>query len=259
MMRWSSKRSLCCGAACLLALATAGCESSDTIAPEGSTIDMTASPAQIVLDTNNRQTSPVLILATVRSGIGVPLAGQDVRFTTNTGILTFPGTSTPAAGIPVETDDDGNARVELNEATTSATITATSGKATDTLNLTAAKGEIAQILLTVTTASFTSCSDTLDMTATVLDAVGMPVENVSISFQSTTSGHPALSFTNNPKLTDASGEVPSTMSFSNQTECQNKCGTDMSGNDQDCSFTIQAKTTFGTKTSNAVDITDLVN
>ena len=219
---------------------------------------MTASPAQIVLDATNLQTSPITILATVRSSMGVPLVGQDVRFTTNTGILSFPGTSTPAAGVPVETDGHGNARVELNGATTSATITGSSGKTTDTLNITAAKGEIAQILLSVTPTSFSSCSDKISMTATVVDSDGAAVKDVSISFERITSGGPALSFTNNPKLTDASGQVTSEMSFSNQTECQNKCGTDTNSNNLDCSFTVHAKTTFGSFTSNRVDITDLV-
>jgi len=252
-----AKHSALRSVALLLGALLLACQSSEVVAPDGATIDMTPSPGQIVLDSTNTQTSPITILATVRSAIGVPLSGQDVRFTTNTGILTFPGTSTPAAGVPVATNQHGNALVELNGATTSATITASSGKATDTLNITAAKGEIAQILLQVTPTSFSTCSDTLNLTATVVDSAGAPVEAVSIGFK-VTSNAPPLSFTNNPSLTDANGKVTSVMSFSNQTECQNKCGT-VSGSNQNCSFTVHAETASGSITSNKVDITDLVN
>ena len=244
-------------AAVLLCALFLACQSSEVVAPDGATIDMTPFPAQIVLDSTNTQRFSITIVATVRSSIGVPLPGQDVRFTTNTGNLTLPGTTIPAAGVPVATDNHGNAVVELSGATTSATITASSGKATDTLNITAAKGEIAQILLQVTPTSFSTCSDTLDLTATVVDSAGDPVQGVSIGFKAT-SNAPQLSFTKNPSLTDATGKVTSEMSFSNQTECQNKCGT-VSGSNLDCSFTVHAENASGLFTSNNVDITDLVN
>src|SRR5207247_10766186 len=89
---------------------------------------MTANPASMILS-GGVQVEPVTVVATVSNSIGVPLSGQDVRFTTTAGSLD------PAAGSPVKTDSFGNATSILTDARQPPTITAKSGKATQTLQL----------------------------------------------------------------------------------------------------------------------------
>src|SRR5262249_51457881 len=147
-----SKRYLARGVAVLLAATIAGCESSDVIAPDGSTISLAANPATILL-VQNVQAAPVEIIATVSNSIGVPLPGQDVRFTTTA------GTMNPPAGQPVTTDDLGNAVVILTEARQPPTITAKSGKATATLQLQTATCLISAISLSPSSLQLNTCND----------------------------------------------------------------------------------------------------
>jgi Bacterial Ig-like domain (group 1) len=228
-------------------LVLASCVHSDTIAPDGATIDLSATPAQVVLS-SGVQTSPVSILATVRDTVGVPLPGQDVRFTTSSGILD------PPAGTPVTTDNDGNAIVTLTGATTGPTITAKSGKASATLTLNAGTGELSTILLSPSPLSISNCSDTKMLTATALGPSGTPVEGVSIAFVFVDTGATFLTgtFDPNPDVSDVNGEVVTTVTFV-QTDCQTKCG---SGNS--CSGRIQAQTIGGGIKSNEVNIIDQV-
>src|SRR5262245_49907342 len=145
----------------LLVLAVA-CDESETIAPDGSTITLNANPAQVIQDDSGQQIVDVMVVATVRNSIGVPLPGQDVRFTTNSGVLTPPGNT------PIETDDLGNASCVLTDATVGPQITATSGKAAANITLSAAKGEVSSILLNISATDLNDCSDTFDLTATAL-------------------------------------------------------------------------------------------
>ncbi len=101
------KRYLVRAAALCATLILGACESGDVIAPDGSTIALSASPAQIVL-AGGIQQDPVTIMATVFNSIGVPLSGQDVRFSTSSGVLD------PPAGTPVTTDRFGNGHSQLD-------------------------------------------------------------------------------------------------------------------------------------------------
>jgi hypothetical protein len=235
-------------AAFLVGFLVIGCESSEVVAPEGATIDLTATPAQIVL-ANGVQNSPVTLLAVVRNGIGVPLPGQDVRFTTTSGILD------PVAGTPVETDDNGNAICTLTGATTGPTITVSSGKAMDTLTLTAATGVLATIQLAPGIVPISSCGDTPTLTATALDPDGDPVEGVSIEVIVTDAGGssvPNISFPDSPGVTDAMGEVTFTLTLV-AGDCNTKCGSGMT-----CTATFVARNLGQTVQSNPATLQDNV-
>jgi hypothetical protein len=163
-----------------LLLGALACEDSDKIPPEDSTISLAASPATILLS-NGVQADDVIILATVYNGIGVPLPGQDVRFTMNSGDLT------PMAGTPVRTDSIGNATTILRNARTTTTITAKSGKATADLQLQTTTCDIQSVDL-VGSLNFTSCDSSspdgkVTLTATVTDTSGDPCADVSVVFK----------------------------------------------------------------------------
>jgi hypothetical protein len=231
-----------------LLLLSLGCEDSETIAPDGSTITLSPNPAQIIQDSDGNQVVPVTILATVRNSIGIPLPGQDVRFTTNNGVLTPPG------GTPVETDELGNAVSVLTDATAGPMITATSGKATASLTLTAAKGEVSSILLNISPDSdLDDCSDTFDLTAMAIASDGTGVEGLQITFEFTTTG--STNFTGNLPLsgvTDVNGEVTRTL-IPNLTTCSARC--EPSG--ADCTSRVRAR--GGLIVSDELEIRDQIN
>src|SRR6185295_5558313 len=73
------------------------CQDSEKVPPADSTVSLSANPAQMII-VGGVQLTPVTLIATVRNGIGVPLPGQDVRFTTTNGQLT------PLGSTPIRTD-----------------------------------------------------------------------------------------------------------------------------------------------------------
>jgi hypothetical protein len=250
-------RSILGTAVCLLVLALPSCESSDTIPPDGSEITLSANPAQIILLTGT-QSSPVDILATVRNGLGVPLPGQDVRFTTSSGVLT------PVAGTSVETDDDGNALSVLNGAKVGPTITATSGTATAQLTLTATTGQLAAIILSPDPLILDGCSQkSFDLTATALNPNGDPVAGVTLFFEFVTSGPTEVTGTFTPSggvSADDTGTAPDpeegevkTRLDINETTCLDLCI------GADCTATIRVRDQGGTIFSNIVTIQDQVS
>ena len=232
-------------AALLLTFAVAGCQKSDVVAPDGATISLTSNPATIVVS-NGVQVSPVIILATVSSGIGVPLPGQDVRFTTTSGSLD------PPTGTAVRTNNDGNAFTELTIATQAPTITAKSGKATASLTLQTATCNLAKITLNPGPLGLSaSCNDTFDLTAAALDTADKPCAGILIQFSfdpanpsTTVSG----TFKPVQKSTDAQGEVITTLAINNA-DCTAKCP-----GSKDCGGGILA--TSGSVKSSPVLITD---
>ena len=215
-----------------------GCEDSEVVCPDGATVTLAANPAQIVLVGGVQDVNiPVDIIATIRSEIGVPLPGQDVRFDTTSGVLT------PTVGLPVTTDDFGNAHSILTLATVGPTITGTCGKATDTLTLTAASGLLSSIQLTPSSFTVNTCSDMPTFTATAFDPDSDPLENVSLEIFVENAGQndvPNISFPNSPAVTNAMGQVTFTFNFSDSTDCNNKCG---GGNT--CLATLKVRNTFG--------------
>ena len=203
----------------LLALLYGACEKSDTVAPDGSTISISATPANILLN-GGVQDSPVNIIATVRNGIGVPLPGQDVRFTQTSGSLD------PQAGTPVSTDSFGNALTILTLATQTTTITAQSGKATATLALQTTTCNVSTIALSLNTFNFIDCSDKFDLTVTVKDSSNDPCVGVNVSFASTTTSTPpstdvTLVIQPGSKTTDIAGEATTEVKLDGN--CGNKC------------------------------------
>jgi hypothetical protein len=206
-------------AAGALLLAAAACEDSDTVAPDGSTITLAATPATILVS-NGIQATEVTILGTVRNSIGVPMSGQDVRYTTTSGFLT------PLAGTPVESDDLGNAITFLNGATTTTTITAQSGKATATISLQTISCNIQNIAVDPSPVSFTACPDDIVLTATVTDTDNEPCAGILITFKSTVASLPpedvALIFSPGSRASDANGEVTTTVSL-DQSTCSTRC------------------------------------
>ena len=207
-------------AAVLAASFIVACESSEVIAPDGSSITLSATPSQIVLS-GGIQTAPVTVLATVFNQIGVPLPNQDVRFTTSSGVLDPPG------GTPVRTDDFGNATTILTQATTGPQINARSGKVTATpITLNAATGILSSISLSVTPDQLIdSCSDTFTVTATATDPDGELIRGVTVVFGFGQTGDTFVIASFNPPqgITDISGKVTTTLDPSD-TDCLTKCG-----------------------------------
>jgi hypothetical protein len=208
-------------AAVSLALLYGACQKSEVVAPDGSTLSLSATPATI-LTAGGTQTDPVFILATVRNSIGVPLPGQDVRFTNTSGSLD------PQAGLPVPTDSNGNALTTLTGAKTTTTITATAGKATATLTLNTASCSISGISINTTPQTFTSCNDRFDIIATVTDTTGAPCVGVIVTFDAEVPGGGTapdtdVSFKFQPPSnpTDSNGQITTTISLG--ADCSTDC------------------------------------
>jgi hypothetical protein len=230
-MTTGSRRNLRWTAVFLLTVAVAACQKTDVVAPDGSTISLVSTPATIVL-AGGRQASPATILAIVSNSIGVPLSGQDVRFTTTSGTLD------PVAGTPVRTDSHGNAISILTDATQGPTITAKSGKATQTLQITTATCNLSTITFGPGPIFLNNCATTFDLTATALDTAGDPCQGVIITFSFVPTSTPTTdiggSFNPLSAPTDVNGELTTTLTIDNQS-CTAKCpGT------QQCTGSIEA-------------------
>jgi hypothetical protein len=214
-------------AAALLAVVIAACQKSEVVAPDGSTLTLAATPA-VIVTSGGEQTVAVTILATVRDTIGVPLPGQDVRFTTTSGLLT------PQAGLPVATDEIGNATTILTKATTATTIAATSGKATANVQLQTVSCNISSIAVDPSQITFTSCDTSVDgsgsftLTATVADTTQQPCAGVVVTFNSKSTVTPLptgdITFVISPGSgsTDAAGQVQTKVTL-NSADCSSKC------------------------------------
>ena len=235
----------------LLVLAAIACQSSETIAPDGSTISLAATPA-VIVTSGGVQANDVTILATVRNTVGVALPGQDVRFTTTSGVLT------PQAGLPVSSDEFGNATTVLTGATTTATIAATSGKATASITLQTASCNIATVTLSGTL-NFSTCQAALPggsgtLTATVTDTAQLPCVGVAVSFTAiptngaVQAGDVAISLSPAQSTTNSTGTVQTTVTLDTQT-CSTKC------TGKDCNVSKQnIQATAGSITSALVPV-----
>lgn len=203
-----------------LAAALLACQKTDVIAPDGATISLTANPATIILAGGIQDPSkPVTIIATVSNSIGVPLSGQDVRFTTTAGALT------PQAGTPIETDSFGNATSILREAQQPPTITAKSGKAEKSLQIQTSTCALADIALSLSSLQLLTCNDTFSVTATATDTAGDPCVGILINFTMTgsnTATDVTGSFNPGSHTTDVDGEATSTLTINSST-CTSKC------------------------------------
>jgi len=235
-----------------LLIAAAACDDSETVAPDGSTITLSPTPATILIS-NSIQSGEVTVLATVRNAIGVPLPGQDVRFTTSSGVLD------PRAGTPVPTDDDGNAITILDKATTQTTLTAQSGKAIATFQLPTVTCNIQNIALDQAALNFTACTGPgsfFVLRATVTDTSNDPCVGVLVTFKSTVASLPAtdvaLGISPGSSTTDNNGEVSTTVSL--DSNCSSRCP------GQDCNTSLQSiVASGGGTTSDPVTVNISIN
>jgi hypothetical protein len=239
-------------AGCLLIIPLLGCEDSDVIPPDGSTITMNARPSTIILDSSGVQTGPITVLATVRNSLGLPLPGQDVRFTTTSGVLT------PNAGTSIETDSDGNANTILSIARQSATITATAGAVSQTLNLSTSTCALSSVGISPSPITLTSCSAndlTFDITATAVDTANDPCVGVQVVFRQIVADPDTdvpLQFSPGSATSNSLGEVRTTLSIQ-EANCSSLC---FPAGD-DCGTQFEA--VVGSVKSPAVDVVDSVN
>lgn len=242
-----TRRSVGRGMALAIVLLAVGCESSETVAPEGSTITLSANPAVIVLSGGVQQ-SPVDITATVLNSIGVPLPNQDVRFSTTFGVLT------PIGQTPVPTDENGNATVVLTNATQSPTITARSGKASGMLSLQTATCNLSSITLNPTPLVLEDCMATFELTVEAIDTDDAPCPSILVQLEFVPTATPmtdvAGSFNPGSARTDSAGQVISTLTISS-----NSCSMLCEGG-KTCTGQIRASS--GTTNSSLVPITDNV-
>ena len=143
-------------AAALALLALASCEDSDTIPPPGSTIVVSGNPTTVVLGTapecntllQEAMCGTAEVVATVSNELGLPLPGQDVRFSNTAGLIFLGSTANPqlVSNLPIETDQFGNARVNLITTLTT-TVEARSGTAIGTLTFNTVQGNLSAITL----------------------------------------------------------------------------------------------------------------
>jgi len=181
------------------------------------------------------------VVATVSNALGVPLPGQDVRFTNTAGLL-FTGTVSnpmPISGLPVLTDQFGNARVNLVTATT-ATVTARSGTAMGNLTFNTVQGNLSAIILNndttqpgcgTSTTNVTSCNQTVCLVTTALDTSGSGLPGIVLNFnlQNNTVLGNRFNGTFNPAqpTTDANGDAFTT--FTSDATCDPECSVALGG------------------------------
>jgi len=253
---------------CLLIIPLMSCDDSETIPPNNSTITVAANPTTVVLGTLPQCNSLLQqatcgtsdVIATVRNELGIPLPGQDVRFSSTAGQLFTGGLSNPvfASNIPIATDSLGNATVGLITATTS-TVTATAGTTAGSLTLNTVQGNLSQIVLTIdnsadslcagmSNSNITSCTDEVCFSAQALDTSNMPLDGVTIVFSlknNTTGGH-TLSGTFIPsQVVTGSGGDPgiARTKFTLNADCPMQCS--ISGGGGNCIAEVLAATQGG--------------
>ncbi len=225
-------------------LLVAGCESSEKVAPDGSTVTVAPTPTTIVLTSsadclgllNVDECGTSDIIATVSDKLGVPLPDQDVRFSSTAGLL-FTGTlasPVPVRSLPIRTDKFGNATVSLVTSTTT-TVTARSGTASGTATLNTVAGNLSRISLnvdttsagcTMSTSTVISCSQTICFVAKAEDDTGAGIDGVGIVFalQDNTVGMNTFSGQFTPsQVTTQNGGLART-SFAPDSTCTAECG-----------------------------------
>jgi len=163
-----------CAAVCALWL-LAACESSDPVAPEGSTITVSANPQTVI--TPGGLPGAAEITAIVRGENGTRFPGQEVTFDSSAGTLN------PVGGTIVLTDDDGVSSCTLTT-TSATTITARSGVITGTTQVQTSPADLSTFVLDVLPdTTLDSCNDIFELTATVRDTMGVGVQGVLVIFE----------------------------------------------------------------------------
>jgi len=207
---------LAAGGALAAAGFLAGCENdSDPVAPEGTTITVSASPQTVIVPAGGLPGTST-ITATLRSENGTRLPNQEITFFTSAGTLT------PSAQTPLKTDSNGQA-VSLLSTTTSATVTASSGSVEGSTQVQTAPGDLAPFILNVSPGTITACNQTLSLMATVVTTSGDPVSGVLVIFDETSDSNLVGDFINGSQvLTDAQGVAATTWTPS-PSVCSSQC------------------------------------
>jgi hypothetical protein len=208
----------------LAAVALLSCESSDPIAPDGSTISLSVSPDPINLATGGKTT----ITARVLSKNGVPVPDGTVVFFEPSG-----GTLSVAS----PTTTDGVATTELSVATTgNVTITAFSGGVKASRTISVVNANVSTISLSSLDPTIQlQCTDTVDLFGTVKDAsnAGVPNLQVTIEVQASTPAGMTGNFIGSNTLSN--GDYSGTWLISNA-DCTSNCAGGKS-----CSVTLRAR------------------
>jgi hypothetical protein len=236
-------------------LPLAGCESGDPTAPADSTIEVSATPATVVVDPNAGISGVSLITGILRAKNGTRLKDQEMTFTTSQGTLTDTDGDLINPGDPQLTDDSGVASAILTT-TQTATVTARSGNITGTVTVQTASGEVSSIILNLSTTSVDDCDDTITVTARVVTSGGQPVAGLPVEFFQNTppSLHDGI-FTNTVVISDAAGESTTTWRPS-QATCLDDCSVATGGTNCDPMAEIQASDISKTIFSNIVTVND---
>jgi adhesin/invasin len=170
----------------LAALATVGCDKVPLTAPGSSTVTLTTAA---VADGSTEVTATVLEQA------GTPVQnGTTVRFTSSL------GTMNPAE---VQTRNGmATSRFSSNGDSGEATITASSGSATQTVKLNVGLAAIDSVTIRASTGTVPATGGTVTLTARVVAAGGNPLSGVPVTF-STTAG----TLSSGREVTDGNGEA----------------------------------------------------
>ncbi len=202
-------------------LLSTGCDKASPVAPTGSTISLSASPARI--DTINGSTT---VVATVLRANGQPVnPGTQVRFSTNLGRI----------DEVVETDSSGTARATLrgDGRLGMAKVRATTGNVGTPAELDVEIGRAARtISLQANPTNLTAAGGRVNLVALVRDSQGQPLADAAVNFQ-TELGQ--LGSRGSLLRTNSAGEVRDTVNVS---------AADISNTDS-TEFTVTAQTAGG--------------
>lgn len=229
------------------------CERQDPLAPEGSTIKVTANPQTIAVQSSIPGTAE--ITATLRAKNGTRIPDQEVTFSTTEGVLD------PVAETPLITDDQGQATCKLTTAK-QATVTAQSGSISGSTTVSVVTGDLFGINLDPdpnSPTSLTFCDETVTLIATAVDAQGAPIPGVLIRFLARpVAGVTELrgSFSVSQRTTDVNGEVTTVYNVDDNS-CNNRCSETVGDPNRapwECAVDIVAQDSSGSFESNVVSI-----
>lgn len=230
------------------------CDNQDPLAPEGSTITVSASPQTIPIIGGGAGNST--ITATVRGKNGTRLPDQEVTFNTSQGTLD------PPAQSPLITDDQGQATSTLITNST-ATVTAFSGSISGNTTVNVVTGDLSNITVSLDVSTIQNCSDTVEVTASAADVNGDGVTGVVITFKTKVpNGFNELKGNFNPTQprTDLNGEAVTTFT-PDPVICSQKCSASAQPappNGGACAIDITAQDISGTFISPSVRIDENV-